>query len=158
MERTQAFTAPDIWWDDLRVGDAWRTAGRTINEPDLVSWLNLTWLTEGLFTDLHDRSGSAVAGRFVPGAMIFAFAEGLTLGAVKVKGLAFLRSELDVRGPTLVGDTIHVDSTVIELRETSKPGRGLALTRNDVVNQRGETVVTYTALRLMLKRPADAAR
>jgi len=91
----------------------------------------------------------------VPGAMIFAFAEGLTLGAVKVKGLAFLRSELDVRGPTLVGDTIHVASTVESLRETSKPDRGLALTRNDVINQRGETVVGYTALRMMRRRPPE---
>ena len=155
MTRTQAFTAPDIWWDDLRVGDGWRTPGRTITEPDLASWLNLTWLTEELFTNLHDRSGSVVAGRFVPGAMIFAFAEGLTLGAVKVKGLAFLRSELDVRGPTLVGDTIHVASTVESLRETSKPDRGLALTRNDVINQRGETVVGYTALRMMRRRPPE---
>ena len=157
MARTQGLTAPDIWWDDLGVGDTWRTQGRTIVEPDLVAWLNLTWLTEPLFTDLHDRSGSVVAGRFVPGAMVFAFAEGLTLGAVKVKGLAFLRSELDVRGPTRVGDTIHVVSTVASLRATSKPDRGLALTRNEVLNQHGETVVAYTALRMMRRRSPDTA-
>ncbi len=156
MAEPQALTAPDVYWDDLKTGDGWRTQGRTITEPDLVSWLNLTWLTEPLFTDLHARN-SVISGRFVPGAMIFAFAEGLTLGAVKVKGLAFLRSELDVRGPTIVGDTVHVRSVVEELRPTSKPDRGLALTRNTVVNQRDEAVLVYTALRLMLRRPGGGA-
>mgnify|MGYP001184984923 CR=1 FL=1 len=158
MAAAAALTAPDIYWDDLRTGHGWRTQGRTITEPDLASWLNLTWLTEPLFTDLHERGDSAIAGRFVPGAMIFAFAEGLTLGAVKVKGLAFLRSELDVKGPTFVGDTVHVRTTVQELRETSKPDRGLALTRNEVVNQKGDTVLVYTALRMMRRRPPAGSR
>jgi len=152
MTAKKTFTAPDVYWDDLAVGDDWRTPARTITEPDLVSWLNLTWLTEPLFTDLNDRSESAIAGRFVPGAMIFAFSEGLTFGAVKVKGLAFMHSDLEVKRPTFVGDTIHVHSTVTELRATSKKGRGLARTRNDVINQHGEIVISYTALRMMLRR------
>ena len=41
-----ALIAPDIWWEDLQVGSHWLTQGRTLTEPDLVAWLNLTWLTE----------------------------------------------------------------------------------------------------------------
>lgn len=52
-----------------------------MTEPELVSWVNLTWLTEELFTNLHDRGDSAIEGRFVPGALVFAFAEALTPGA-----------------------------------------------------------------------------
>ena len=79
-------TLPDVWWEDLQVGSHWQTRSRTITEPDLVAWLNLTWLTEELFTNLADRSGSAIAGRFVPGALVFSFAEALTLGAVRIHG------------------------------------------------------------------------
>ena len=154
MAINPAWFAPDLYWEDLSIGAHWRTQARTITEPDLVSWINLTWLTEALFTDLNDRSESAIDGRFVPGAMIFAFSEGLTFGAVKVKGLAFMHSDLEVKRPTFVGDTIHVHSTVTELRATSKKGRGLARTRNDVINQHGEIVISYTALRMMLRRVA----
>jgi acyl dehydratase len=148
-----ALITPDIWWEDLQVGSHWLTQGRTLTEPDLVAWLNLTWLTESLFTDHHDRADSAISGRFVPGAMVFAFAEGLTLGAVRIRGLAFLQSELAVKGPTFLGDTIRVRSTVESLRETSKPDRSLCLTGNEVMNQSGQTVLAYTALRMIRRRP-----
>ena len=149
-----ALTTPDIWWEDLQVGSHWLTQGRTLTEPDLVTWLNLTWLNEPLFTDHHDRADAAIGGRFVPGALVFAFAEGLTLGAVKIRGMAFLRSELDVKRATLLGDTIRVRSTVESLRETSKPDRALCLTGNEVMNQSGQTVLAYTALRMIHRRPS----
>ncbi len=67
-------------------------------------------------------------------------------------GLAFLNMELDVKAPTFVGDTIHVECEVVEVRPTSKGGRGLVRTANNIVNQEGEVVITYTPLRLMAGR------
>ena len=90
----------------------------------------------------------------MPGALVFAFSEGLTLGAVGIHGMAFLHGDVDVKGPTFVGDTIHVRSTVEELRATSKPDRGLCRTRNAVVNQHGNVVQVYSALRMIRRRPA----
>ena len=53
-------------------------------------------------------------------------------------------------GPTYVGDTIHVEIEVTEIRPTSKdPLRALVRTTNDVKNQKGETVLIYTPLRMM---------
>jgi acyl dehydratase len=152
MNRPNPFAAPDIYWDDLTLGDVWHTQARTITEPDLVAWLNLTWLTEELFTNLHDHTDTVIEGRLVPGAMVFSMSEALTLGAIRIKGLAFLHSDLTVKGPTRVGDTLHVRSTVIELRPATKTDRALARTRNETINQRGETVLDYTALRLMRRR------
>ena len=147
-------TLPDVWWEDLQPGSHWLTRSRTITEPDLVAWLNLTWLTEELFPNLADRSCSAIEGRFVPGALVFSFAEALTLGAVRIHGMAFLRSEVDVKAPVFVGDTLQVRSQVEELRATGKPDRGLCRTRNEVINQHGQTVQVYTALRMIRRRPA----
>ena len=61
--------------------------------------------------------------------------------------------ELDVKGPTFAGDTIHCEIEVIEQRPASKGGRGLVRTRNTVINQRGETVLVYTPLRMMAGQP-----
>jgi acyl dehydratase len=57
-----------------------------------------------------------------------------------------------VKGPTLVGDTIHVESEVKEARLTSKGDRGLVRFANQVVNQRGEAVLEYNPLRLLKRR------
>ena len=138
-------------FEDLRLGFRFRTHRRTIAESDLASFVNLTWLTEELFT-VEDDSQRAIKGRPVPGALVYAFAEGLLLPTMQDTGLAFLNANLDVKGPTLVGDTIHVEAEVIEHRLTSKGDRGLVRFANKVINQRGETVLEYNPLRLLKRK------
>jgi acyl dehydratase len=137
-------------FEDLKVGFRFRTHRRTIAESDVASFVNLTWLTEELFT-VEDDAARAIKGRAVPGALVYSFAEGLLLPTMQDTGLAFLNATLDVKGPTLVGDTIHVEAEVTEHRLTSKGDRGLVRFANKVVNQRGEVVLEYDPLR-MLKR------
>ncbi|MSQ74021.1 MAG: acyl dehydratase [Betaproteobacteria bacterium] len=137
-------------YEDLKVGFRFRTHRRTIAESDLANFINLTWLTEELFA-VEDDSNRAIKGRPVPGALVYSFAEGLLLPTMQDTGLAFLNATLDIKGPTSVGDTIHVESEVVEARLTSKGDRGLVRFANKVVNQRGETVLQYNPLR-MLKR------
>jgi len=137
-------------YEDLKVGMRFRTHRRTIAESDLAAFVNLTWLTEELFT-VEDDSQRAIKGRAVPGALVYSFAEGLLLPSMQDTGLAFLGATLEVKGPTVVGDTLHVEVEVTDARLTSKGDRGLVRFANQVVNQRGETVLAYDPLR-MLKR------
>ena len=148
--------ALDIHWDELPVGTRFRTRKRTVTETDLVGFVNLTWLTEELFgnADPSDRAAMGIVGRVVPGGLVYTFAEGLVAPSFQAAGLAFLHTEIDMQGPTLVGDTLCVDCEVIEQRATSKPDRGLVRTRNTVLNQRGTAVLVYTPLRLMRRRGA----
>ena len=143
-------TGRGFCYEDLKVGFRFRTHRRTLAESDLANFINLTWLTEELFA-VEDDSNRAIKGRAVPGALVYAFAEGLLLPTMQDTGLAFLNATLEVKGPTRVGDTIHVESEVVEARLTSKGDRGLVRFANKVVNQRGETVLEYNPLR-MLKR------
>ena len=128
-----------------------RTHRRTIAEADLAAFVNLTWLTEELFT-VADDAGRAIQGRPVPAAMVYSFAEGLLLPTMQDTGLAFPNATLDVKAPTLVGDTIHVECEVTEQRPASKGERGLVRFANKVVNQRGEVVLEYHPLRLLKKK------
>ena len=137
-------------YEDLKVGFRFRTHRRTLAESDLANFINLTWLTEELFA-VTDDSGRVLKGRPVPGALVYSFAEGLLLPTMQDTGLAFLNATIDIKGPTSVGDTIHVECEVLEARLTSKGDRGLVRFANKVVNQRGETVLEYNPLR-MLKR------
>ena len=142
-------------FEDLRVGFRFRTHRRTIAESDLTAFINLTWFTEELFAveeSAADDSSRAIKGRAVPGALVYAFAEGLLLPTMQDTGLAFLSATIDVKAPTLVGDTLHVESEVTEHRLTSKGDRGLVRFANRVVNQRGEVVLEYNPLRLLKRK------
>src|ERR671938_1132968 len=138
-------------FEDLRLGFRFRTHRRTIGETDLAQFVNVTWFTEELFT-VADDAGRAIKGRAVPAALVYAFAEGLLLPTMQDTGLAFLNATLDVKAPTLVGDTIHVEAEVIEHRLTSKGDRGLVRFANRVLNQRGEAVLEYNPLRLLKRK------
>jgi len=142
-------------FEDLRVGFRFRTHRRTIVESDLAAFINLTWFTEELFAveeNATDDASRAIKGRAVPGALVYAFAEGLLLPTMQDTGLAFLSATIDVKAPTLVGDTLHVESEVTEHRLTSKGDRGLVRFANRVVNQRGEVVLEYNPLRLLKRK------
>jgi acyl dehydratase len=139
-------------WDDLAAGQWFHTAGRTITEADLSSFCNLTWLTEELFTNAAEREHMAIQGRVVPAALVYAFAEGLLTPFMQGTGLAFLETNLTVKAPTFVGDTIYVECEICELKPTSKPDRGLVRTTNRIVTHRRDVTIIYTPLRLLERR------
>ena len=138
-------------FEDLRVGFKFRTHRRTLAESDLAAFVNLSWLTEELFT-VEDDANRAIKGRAVPAALVYSFAEGLLLPTMQDTGLAFLNATLDVKGPTRIGDTIHVEAEVTEHRLASKGDRGLVRFANKVRNQRGEIVLEYNPLRLLKRK------
>ena len=133
-------------FEDLRLGFRFRTHRRSIAESDLAGFANLTWLTEELFTVAEGKP------RLVPGALVYSFAEGLLLPTMQDTGIAFLGATLEVKAPTRVGDTIHVECEVVEHRLTSKGDRGLVRFANKVLNQRGEVVLEYNPLRLLKRK------
>ena len=141
-----------FYWDELQIGDSFSTQKRTITETDLVTFCNLNWFTEDLFVDLSNREALAISGRVVPGALVYSFAEGLIVPSIQNTGLAFLETSMSVKGPTFVGDTLHVEVEVIELKSTSNPERSLIRTRNRVFNQKGIVTLEYNPLRLLKRK------
>ncbi len=82
--------------------------------------------------------------------------EGLLIqSTMQTTGLALLEVEKKILKPVFAGDTVHAEVEVTAVRPTSKGNRGIVTTRNDIVNQRGETVITYRAVRMMAGRPSD---
>ena len=120
-----------------------------------MNFIGVTGMTEVLFSNVEFlRNESDIRQRVVPAAMVYSFAEGLLIHAtMQHTGFAFLHMELNVVGPSLVGDTIHVECEVIESRRSaSRPNRGLVRSRNSVVKQDGKVVLTYTPLRMVKAR------
>jgi acyl dehydratase len=149
-----------LYWEDLPVGRRFRTFGRTVTETDLVNFVNATGMTEVLFINTEFvETGSEIGKRFVPGALTFSFAEALlAVYSSQMTGQAFLSLELSIPLPTFVGDTIHAEAEVLESRRSrSKPHLGIVHSRINVVNQDGDTVMTYKIGRMVSARGVELA-
>ncbi len=149
-----------FFFEDLPVGKAFRTIGRTVTEADITGFVNCTGMVEVLFTNLEFlRQESDIGGRPAPAALTYCFAEGLLVQAtMQHTGFAFLHMELDVKAPVLAGDTIHVECEVVEARlSRNRPGRGLVRTFNKVLKHDGTLALTYNPLRMVKCRNEAAA-
>lgn len=92
--------------EEMTSGRRFRTASRTITETDLVTFVTLTGMNEPLFYDEAGSLDAGYAGRLVPGALVFSYAEGLVMqtGVIHGTGMAFLRADVSVQAPVFVGD------------------------------------------------------
>ena len=144
-----------FYYQDWEVGFEFETLTRTVTETDVYNFVGVSGMTEELFTSRdYLENHTEYPGQLVPGALVFSMAEGLIIPATIARtGIAFLGCELIISGPTFVGDTLHVEGTVVEIRPASKGNRALVRTDNKVVNQKGEVVLTYNPLRMMKGRP-----
>ena len=139
-------------WQDLQVGQRFRTFRRTVTETDLVQFINVTGMLEAIFIE-EGYAGGAMPGRPVPGALTYTLIEGFILQTmIQGTGLAMLELHQKILAPVLVGDTIEAMVEVTGIRPTSKSGRAVVTSRIDVFNHKGKQVMTYTATRLLAGR------
>lgn len=148
-----------FYWNDLSVGERFRTLNRTITEADIVQFIGVTGMVETLFTDLSfSEHHGAMQGRVAPAALTYTIIEGLLCQAtMQTTGLALLEVEKKVLAPVVAGDTVHAEVEVTALRATSKGNRGIVTTQNTIINQHGRQVITYRAVRMMAGRPKGEA-
>ena len=146
-------------WEQLSPSQRFRTLNRTITETDLVLFTGVTGMLETIFIDqTFGADKGAIEGRFVPAALTYSLIEGLLCQSmIQETGLALLELKQRVLAPARVGDTMHGEIEVLSVRPTSSGNRGIVVSRIEVKNQHGETVMTYEATRLLAGRSADGA-
>lgn len=146
-----------FYWQDLQVGQRFRTFRRTVTETDLVNFIGVTGMLEAIFIDAGYDEG-AIAGRPVPAVLTYSLIEGLLLQSmIQGTGLALLELDKKVLKPVLVGDSVHAEVEITALVPTSRGNRAVVTSRVDVFNQRGDAVITYTVKRLLAGRPSAPA-
>ena len=139
-----------LTWEDYTVGERYKTLGRTITESDIINFIGVTGMNEVLFTDHTFTIGVAAAGRAAPAALTYSLIEGIICQyLIQGTGLAMLELQKRILAPVVVGDTVYAEIEVLSVRKTSKGNRGIVKTRNDIVNQRGDVVITYEATRMV---------
>lgn len=132
----------DIFFEDLEEGATIKSPGRTMTESDIVNFAGLSGDFNVIHTDAEISAAGPFGQRIAHGLLGLSIASGLVArnpGAEQHRLVAFLGLTWDFRNPIVIGDTIHVEQTVAEKRETRKPGLGVVIYDCRVVNQKGDT-------------------
>jgi acyl dehydratase len=139
---------PPSVFEDVAVGDREVTQGRTITEADVTNFAGVSGDFNHLHTDAERMSESMFGERIAHGMLVVSAATGLLWQSRTPEEREALVAfygidDLRFRQPTYVGDTIRVETEVLETREQEDgPGNGTVRTQVDVENQRDQTVVS----------------
>ncbi len=146
-----------LWFEEFEVGRVFHHEIRkTVLEYENSLFSSLTYNPAAIHID-HAYAATTEFGRplmnsiFTLGLVIGLSIQDTTLGTT-VANLGM--HETTFPKPVFSGDTIHVETTVLDMRESkSRPTQGIVTMQHTGYNQRDEIVCKTSRSALMLKRP-----
>jgi len=150
-----------LYFEEFHVGQVFRHAiRRTITEADNVFFTALTHNPAAIHLDEeYCREHSEFGTRVVNSALTLGLMVGISVGdttlGTTVGNLGW--DEVRFPRPLFHGDTVHVESEVVELRDSkSRPQNGIIVFQHRAFNQRNELVGVCRRTALMLRKPVGA--
>lgn len=153
---------PGKYFEDLEVGQRFRHAqGRTITEADNTLFCALTMNTQPLHLNADFAEKTVFGQRIVNGLLTLSLAVGLTVGDLTegtvIANLGYDR--VSHPNPVFHGDTLYVESEVVEKRESaSKSDRGVVRLKHVGRKPDGTVAVEFERTVMFLKRPVGEER
>jgi acyl dehydratase len=154
MSPTATDPAP-VFFEDLTIGETWRTGARTITEADIMAFAEISGDFNPIHVDVEHAATTVFGERIAHGALVLAIATGLRQQDGRFHGT--LKAWLGMRdwrfkAPVRIGDTIHVVNRVAELDPAKDPADGLLVQNVEVRNQHDEVVAHGQFVTLMRRR------
>ena len=129
-----------MYFDDLRIGDQWKSRGRTITETDVVNFAGMTGDYDPLHVDYEFARQTPFGKPIAHGLLGLSLVAGLSSTCPAVHTSAFLGiRDWEFLRPLLIGDTVHVVTSVIDLRASSRR-HGRVTWLRQLINQTGQVV------------------
>jgi acyl dehydratase len=156
-----SFTGHHLYFDDVEVGQQWRSPGRTITETDVVNFAGLSGDFNPIHMDHEFARGTPFRRPIAHGLLVFSIASGLGLHAPPMRTLAIKSiREWEFKNPVFPGDTIHVLSQVLQKEARSRGRRGEITWRRQIFNQDNKLIMEGVTLTLVEGRGGrgEAAR
>ena len=144
-----------LTFDQFEIGQTFVSQARTVTEADVVNFAGLSGDFNPLHTDAEFMKASPLGERIAHGMLIAAIATGMAnwTGVFEGTTIALMEQVIRYKGPVKLGDTVHLELSVQEKKETSKPDRGVLTVATRVLNQNGQAVIEGQWT-LMMKRGA----
>ena len=148
-----------LFFEEFEVGQVFKhTMRRTVTEMDNVLFTTMTHNPALLHLDEEYCKGTEFGTRIVNSGFTLGLMVGISVGdttlGTTVANLGW--DEVRFPKPLFHGDTIHVETEVLELRESkSRPDNGIVIFEHRAYNQRDELVAICKRSGLMLRKPQD---
>lgn len=129
---------------------------RTVTESDNILFTTLTMNPQPLHLDFEYAAATEFGKPLFNSMMTLALMVGISVHELSLGTLVANLGLTDVVFPKPVfhGDTLHVQSEVIEARESkSRPGQGLVTCEHRAYNQHGDVVAQCKRTMLFHKKP-----
>ena len=142
-------------FEDVEEGDTDVTQGRTITETDVTNFAGVSGDFNHLHTDAERMSESMFGERIAHGMLVVSAATGLLWQARSPEEreavVAFYGiDDLRFRQPTYVGDTVRVETEVVETeRKPDSAGTGTVRYGLEVVKQDGTVAIACETISLL---------
>jgi len=139
-------------FDSFNVGDVHVSYGRTVTQAHLVNFTSMAGMQLPLFIN-HDRAKTGPFGEPVaPGFLTASLSGGMMESVLGNNTLAGLGMDgFRFKTPVKAGDTLHAEVEIVSKKDTQDAGRGVLGVQVNVINQRAELVLEYTA-KVLMKR------
>jgi acyl dehydratase len=148
----------ELYLEDLFVGQRFRSGTYTMNE-DLIKQFATEFDPQPFHLDRAAALATVFRGLAASGWHIAAVTMRLlvTGGLPLGNGIIGLGGDLAWPNPTRPGDTLHVESEIVEIGQSrSKPNQAVVKVKSTTLNQGGNAVYVFTGKMLVLKRPGQA--
>lgn len=150
---------PPLFLEDFDVGMTFETPRRTITETDVVTFAGLSGDYNPLHTDEEFAKVGPFGKRVAHGVLTLAVLTGMwdRLGFFAGSVEAFYGiDKLRFTRPVFIGDSLRAAVKVIDKRE--RDSNGVVVFSNEVVNQRGETVLVCDTEVVVRRKPGGGAQ
>jgi acyl dehydratase len=140
-----------MYFEEFEVGQRMVSAGRTITEADIVMFAGLTGDYTQIHTDIEFAKGTIFGQRVAHGLLVLTYTLGLIARMGFIEGTVVAFREIKswkFTKPVFIGDTIHAEVEVQELKAVRRLNGGIVELDVNVKNQDGESTMkgTWTAI------------
>jgi acyl dehydratase len=142
--------------DDLSVGQRFTSGTKLVTEEEVLRFAR-EYDPQPFHTDPEAAKSTFFKGLAASGWHTMAMSMRLMVdgGLPLAGGIVGAGGEITWPMPTRPGDTLTVESEVMEIRPSkSRPDRGMVTVKNETKNQRGEVVQVLVGKLVVPKKPA----
>ena len=142
-----------LYLEDLKTGDVFKSGEYAITAEEIKAFAG-RYDPQPFHMDEEAARDTFFQGLAASGWHTCAITMRLFVGSVPIAGgLIGAGSDVSWSQPTRPGDTLHVDSTILDITPSrSKPDRGIVTIQSDTINQRGELCQRAVSRVLAFKR------